>query len=74
MDVSRQQPDKDNRMPNTQPQAVTDAYGTVVRQIFEVPERIVVREELDLESINKSLEAIFARRRVYCPDEPHPAA
>jgi hypothetical protein len=73
MDVSRQQPDKDHRMPNTQPQAVTDAYGTVVRKIFEVPERIVVRDELDLETINKSLEAIFARRRMYCPDEPQPA-
>ena len=70
MDVNRQQPDKDHRMPNTQPQAVTEAYGTVVRQIFEVPEQIVVRDQLDLESINRSLEAIFARRRVYCPDEP----
>ncbi|SRR5258706_1291060 len=73
MDVSRQEPDKDHRTPNTQPQAVTDAYGRVVRQIFEAPERIVVREELDLDSINKSLEAIFARRRTYCPDEPQPA-
>lgn len=72
MDVSRQQPDRDHRMPNTQPQAVTDAYSTVVRKIFEVPERIVVRDQLDLESINKSLGAIFARRRVYCPDEPQP--
>jgi hypothetical protein len=74
MDVSRQQPDKDHRMPNTQPQAVTDAYGTVVRKIFEVPERIVVRDQLDLETINRSLEAIFTRRRMYCPDEPQPAA
>jgi hypothetical protein len=61
-------------MPNTQPQAVTEAYGTVVRKIFEVPERIVVRDQLDLEAINKSLEAIFARRKMYCPDEPQPAA
>jgi len=73
MDVSRQQPDRDHRMPNTRPQAVTDAYGMVVRRIFEVPERIIVREELDLDSINRSLEAIFARRRMYCPDEPQPA-
>ena len=73
MDVSRQQPDKDHRTPNTHPQSVIDAYGTVVRKIFEVPEHVVVREELDLDSINQSLEAIFARRRMYCPDEPQPA-
>jgi hypothetical protein len=72
MDVSRQQPDRDHRMPNTQPEAVTEAYGTVVRQIFEVPERIVTIEELDLDSIKKSLETIFERRKVYCPDEPAP--
>ena|ERR1700733_3207040 len=74
MDVNRQQPDKDNRTPNTQPQAVVDAYSDVVRQIFEVRERIVIREELNLEVINKSLEAILARRRMYCPDEPQSAA
>jgi hypothetical protein len=74
MDVNRQQPDKDHRTPNTQPQMVTDAYGTVVRKIFEAPERVVVRDQLDLDAINKSLEAIFARRRMYCPDEPQPAA
>jgi hypothetical protein len=44
MDVSRQQSDKDHRMPNTRPQAVADAYGTVVREIFEAPERILVRD------------------------------
>jgi hypothetical protein len=74
MDVNRQQPDKDHRPPNTHPQTVVDAYSAIVRQIFEVPERLVVRDELDLEVINKSLEAIFARRQFYCPDEPHPAA
>jgi len=74
MDVNRQVPDRDHRMPDTRPGVVTEAYGVVVRKIFEVPERVVLRDELDLESINKSLEAIFARRRVYCPDEPQPAA
>jgi len=73
MDVSRQQPDKDHRAPHTQPQSVIDAYGTVVRKIFEVRERVVIREELDLDSINRSLEAIFARRKMYCPDEPQPS-
>jgi hypothetical protein len=73
MDVSRQQPDKDHRTPNTRPQSVIDAYGTVARSIFEVPERVVIREELDLDLINRSLESIFARRRTYCPDEPLPS-
>lgn len=72
MDVNRQKPDRDNRMPNTTPPMVTNAYDEVVRRIFEVPERVVVRDELDLESINKSLAAIFARRRMYCPDESQP--
>jgi hypothetical protein len=73
MDVQRQNPSKDNRRPNTHPQVALDAYSSVVKQIFEVPERIVVRDELDLDHINQSLETIRARRRTYCPDEPQPA-
>src|SRR5579863_23419 len=74
MDVNRQKPDQDHRAPNTHPQSVVEAYSKVARQIFKVPERVVVREELDLDVINQSLEAILARRRIYCPDEPQPAA
>jgi hypothetical protein len=69
MDVNRQHPARDDRTPNTQPAEVTTAYHSVVRKIFEVPERVVTREEIDVETVERSLNAIRQRRRVYCPDE-----
>ncbi|HYW44853.1 MAG TPA: hypothetical protein VE959_18470 [Bryobacteraceae bacterium] len=74
MDVKRQNPSRDNRVSHTHPQAALEAYSAVVRQIFEVAEKVVVQDQLDLDQINRSLETIRARRRTYCPDEPQTAA
>jgi hypothetical protein len=72
MDVKRQAPSFDERPPDTRPVAVSDAYALVVRQIFEVPERMVTLDRIDVNGINRSLETIKALRRQYCPDEPDP--
>jgi len=72
MDVKRQVPSRDDRAPDTRPPAVSHAYDVVVRQIFEVPERIVTLDGIDVDGINRSLETIKALRRHYCPDESNP--
>jgi hypothetical protein len=68
MDVNRQRPPRDDRAPNTRPVEAANAYNSVVRKIFEIPERLVTLDGVDVPTITASLQAIKERRLVYCPE------
>jgi hypothetical protein len=72
MHVRRQEPPIERRGPREEAPDAADAYRTVVRRIISEPEGVVSLETIDQDSLKQSLAAVFARRKIYYPEDEPP--
>ena len=71
MDIKRQNPTFENRAPGQICNKAYDAHKNIVRQIVTQKEVIVKEESLDKETLQKSLDQIIRRRKLYYIDKSH---
>ena len=69
MQVCRNNPPQEDRIPGAGDLEATQKYNQSVRNVLASKEVQLSEEDLDTEKLQKSIDLIRARRRKYCPEE-----